>query len=104
MPPSATTFLKVRGSCCDVMWTADGWASSQAGDFTTTTLKEIERDGAALQRMKATPDFLSRLVALAGLMRLSLLKAAHVAVAEGRVAGNPGTLPGNGSFLLRSRT
>src|ERR1700677_340036 len=39
----------------------------------------------------ATPDFLSRLVALAGFMRLSLLKAAHVAVAEGRVAGNPGS-------------
>jgi hypothetical protein len=40
----------------------------------------------------ATPDFLWRLVALAGFMRLSLLKAAHVAVAEGRVAGNPGAL------------
>jgi hypothetical protein len=40
----------------------------------------------------ATPDFLSRLVALANFMRLSLLKAAHVAAGEYRVAGNPGAL------------
>jgi hypothetical protein len=38
------------------------------------------------------PDFLSRLVALANFMRLSLLKAAHVDAGERRVAGNPGTL------------
>jgi hypothetical protein len=31
-------------------------------------------------------------VALANFMRLSLLKAAHVAAGECRVAGNPGTL------------
>jgi hypothetical protein len=36
------------------------------------------------------PDFLSSLVALANLMRLSLLKAAHVDVGECHVAGNPG--------------
>ena len=35
----------------------------------------------------ATPDFLSNLVALANFMRLSLLKAARVAVGECRVAG-----------------
>ena len=35
------------------------------------------------------PDFLWSLVALASLMRLSLLKAAHVAVGQCRVAGNP---------------
>ena len=40
----------------------------------------------------ATPDFLLRLVALAGFMRLSSLKAAHVVVGKCRVAGNPGTL------------
>jgi hypothetical protein len=32
------------------------------------------------------------LEALADFMRLSLLKATHVAVGEFRVAGNPGTL------------
>jgi hypothetical protein len=32
------------------------------------------------------------LVALANFMRLSLLKAAHAAAGECRVAGNPGTL------------
>jgi hypothetical protein len=36
------------------------------------------------------PDFLWSLVALANLMRLSLLKAAHAAVGECHVAGNPG--------------
>jgi hypothetical protein len=36
------------------------------------------------------PDFLWSLVALAHLMRLSLLKAAHAAVGECHVAGNPG--------------
>jgi hypothetical protein len=36
------------------------------------------------------PDFLLSLVALARLMRLSLLKAAHAAVGERHVAGNPG--------------
>jgi hypothetical protein len=36
------------------------------------------------------PDFLWGLVALANLMRLSLLKAAHVAVGECPVAGNRG--------------
>src|ERR1700733_13584554 len=36
------------------------------------------------------PDFLWSLVALANLMRLSLLKAAHAAVGECRVAGNRG--------------
>jgi hypothetical protein len=36
------------------------------------------------------PDFLSSLVALTNLMRLSLLKAAHVGVGECHVAGNPG--------------
>jgi hypothetical protein len=35
-------------------------------------------------------DFLWSLVALAHLMRLSLLKTAHAAVAERHVAGNPG--------------
>jgi hypothetical protein len=35
-------------------------------------------------------DFLWSLVALSSLMRLSLLKAAHVAVGECRVSGNPG--------------
>jgi hypothetical protein len=40
----------------------------------------------------APPDFLWRLVLLANLMRLSLLKAAHVAAGECRAAGNPGTL------------
>jgi hypothetical protein len=40
----------------------------------------------------ATPDFLLRLVALANFMRLSLLKAAHVAAGECRAAGNPGSL------------
>jgi hypothetical protein len=36
------------------------------------------------------PNFLWSLVALASLMRLSLLKAAHAAVGECHVAGNPG--------------
>jgi hypothetical protein len=36
------------------------------------------------------PDFLLSLVALANLMRLSLLKAAHVDVGECHIAGNPG--------------
>jgi hypothetical protein len=36
------------------------------------------------------PDFLWSLVALANFMRLSLLKAAHAAVGECHVAGNPG--------------
>jgi hypothetical protein len=36
------------------------------------------------------PDFLLSLLALANHMRLSLLKAAGVAVGECRVAGNPG--------------
>ena len=36
------------------------------------------------------PDFLWSLVALASLMRLSSLKAAHVAVGECRVSRNPG--------------
>ncbi len=40
----------------------------------------------------APPDFLSRLVALANFMRLSLRKAAHVAAGACRAAGNPGTL------------
>jgi hypothetical protein len=36
--------------------------------------------------------FLLRLVALANFLRLSLLKGAHAAAGECRVAGNPGTL------------
>jgi hypothetical protein len=44
----------------------------------------------------ATPDFLSRFVALANFMRLSLRKAAHVDAGEGRVAGNPGPLRSHG--------
>jgi hypothetical protein len=40
----------------------------------------------------ATPDFLSRLVALASFIRLSSLKAAQPDVDEGLVAGNPGPL------------
>jgi hypothetical protein len=40
--------------------------------------------------MGLPPDFLWSLVALASLMRLSLLKAAHVAVGQCRVSGNPG--------------
>jgi len=36
------------------------------------------------------PDFLLNLVALASFMRLSLLKAARVAVGEYGVTGNPG--------------
>jgi len=46
----------------------------------------------AIALPSATPDFLSRLEALANFMRLSLLKAAHAGVAECSVAGNPGTL------------
>jgi hypothetical protein len=38
------------------------------------------------------PDFLSNFLALANFMRLSLLKAAHVAAGECSVAGNPGAL------------
>jgi len=38
------------------------------------------------------PDFLLSLLALSSLMRLSLLKAAHVDVGECHVAGNPGRL------------
>src|SRR5271154_1196392 len=38
------------------------------------------------------PDFLWNLVALANFMRLSLLKAAHAAVGECPIAGNPGSL------------
>jgi hypothetical protein len=37
------------------------------------------------------PDFLLRLVALAKLKRLSLLKAAHAGVGECRVTGSPGS-------------
>ena len=40
----------------------------------------------------APPDFLLRFVTSANSMRLSLLKAAHPAVVEGCVAGNPGAL------------
>jgi hypothetical protein len=36
------------------------------------------------------PDFVWSLVALARLMRLSLLKAAHVDIGQCHVAGNPG--------------
>jgi hypothetical protein len=52
------------------------------------------RSGQALHY--ATPDFLSKLVALANFMRLSLLKAARVADGECCVAGNPGTLRSHG--------
>jgi hypothetical protein len=45
---------------------------------------------ASRQSDGAAPDFLSRLVALANFLRLSLLKAAHVEVGERSVAGNPG--------------
>jgi hypothetical protein len=47
------------------------------------------REGKAHRRSLhyATPDFLSKLVALPNFMRLSLLKAAHVAVAECCAAG-----------------
>jgi hypothetical protein len=48
-----------------------------------TYLQEKKKEG-------LVPDFLWSLVALASLMRLSLLKAAHVAVGQCRVAGNPG--------------
>src|ERR1700678_3655681 len=47
-------------------------------------------DGRAGVRGGSPPDFLWSLVALAHLMRLSLLKAAHAAVGECHVAGNPG--------------
>ena len=40
----------------------------------------------------ATPDFLLSLMTPVSFMRLSLLKAAHVGVAESHEAGNPGTL------------
>jgi len=40
----------------------------------------------------APPDFLLRLVASANFLRLSLTKAANVAVGEDGVAGNPGSL------------
>ena len=40
----------------------------------------------------APPDFLLSFVTSANSMRLSLLKAAHAAVVEGCVAGNPGSL------------
>jgi DNA-directed RNA polymerase len=39
------------------------------------------------------PDFLWSLLAPAHLMRLSLRKAAHAAVGEYHVAGNPGLAP-----------
>jgi hypothetical protein len=42
------------------------------------------------KKERLSPDFLWSLVALAHLMRLSLLKAAHAAVGECHVAGNPG--------------
>jgi hypothetical protein len=42
------------------------------------------------RKRRGRPDFLWSLVALASLMRLSLLKAAHVAVGQCRVSGNPG--------------
>jgi hypothetical protein len=45
---------------------------------------EIAKDNGGLP-----PDFLSILVASANLMRLSLLKAAHVVAGECQVAGNP---------------
>ena len=47
-----------------------------------------------------SPDFLSSLVALAHLMRLFLLKAAHVAAGKCHVAGNPGrpSFPGPGTL------
>jgi hypothetical protein len=54
------------------------------------SLRENQRNRRSLHY--ATPDFLSRLVALASFMRLSLPKAAHVDVGEDRVAGNPGSL------------
>jgi hypothetical protein len=49
------------------------------------------------------PDFLWSLVALAHLMRLSLLKAAHAAVGECHVAGNPGR-PSCSTHVRESRT
>jgi hypothetical protein len=48
-----------------------------------TYLQEKKKEG-------LPPDFLWSLVALAHLMRLSLLKAARAAVGECHVAGNPG--------------
>jgi hypothetical protein len=47
-----------------------------------TDLQEKKKEGLA-------PDFLWSLVALASLMRLSLLKAAHGAVGQCRISGNP---------------
>ena len=47
----------------------------------------------------ATPDFLSSLVALANFMRLSLRKAAYVAVVGCRDVGNPGSLRSGDKFV-----
>jgi hypothetical protein len=55
-------------------------------------LVNLDSSGNSRSLRYATPDFLLRLVVLANFMRLSLLKAAHVAAGECRVAGNPGTL------------
>jgi hypothetical protein len=48
------------------------------------------------------PDFLWSLVALAHLMRLSLLKAAHAAVGECHAAGNPDRPPFSAGTLWRT--
>jgi hypothetical protein len=55
------------------------------------TANELQVWTGAPRSPQRTPDFLSSLVALTNLMRLSLMKAAHAAVGWRPVAGNPGT-------------
>jgi hypothetical protein len=58
--------------------------------FLTILVACEHRRGDRRPQRVATPDFLSRFVALAKFMRLSSLIAANVDVGDGRVAGNPG--------------
>jgi hypothetical protein len=55
----------------------------------TNGTETLVRETGAMQIPRLPPDFLSDLVASVNFMRLSLLKAAYVAVDESSVVGNP---------------
>ena len=83
--------------CCETRQEAgEGNRLEHESEFTLTNLGSRRHlaptccDSFEKNNGRASPEFLSSLVALANLMRLSLLKAAHVDVSDCRVAGNPG--------------
>jgi hypothetical protein len=83
----------------EVLWIFSGDLAERIEQVMAACKMDVSSSGSDENRKRnrrslhcATPDFLSRLKALANVMRLSLLKAAHAGVGECRVAGNPGTL------------